>query len=69
MPELRLWCPSDQKSNNIFENIFGIEVSESEIIFPKLGLLMPVLRLRWMSDQKSNRILENIFFGTSIQTT
>jgi len=61
MPKPWLWWTSDQKSNRIFENIFGVEDSESEIIFQKFEFFMPVLRLWWASDRKSNRIFENIF--------
>jgi hypothetical protein len=43
MAVLRLWRTSDQKTNRIFENIFGVEDSESEIIFPKFEFFMPVL--------------------------
>ena len=57
----RISRTSDQKTNRIFENIFGVEESEYEIIFQKLGFFMWVQRESCTSDQKNNRIFENIF--------
>jgi len=67
MAVLRLWWNSDQKTNRIFENIFGVEDSESEIIFPKFEFLrhMPLWLtwLWWTSDRKTKHIFESYLNG------